>query len=445
MQTTRANMAAHQKAISLDDLCSTFRDAMVMTRKLGYRYIWIDSLCIIQDSPEDWNKEAASMATVYRNATLTLSAACATSGDTGLFQARKPWSGVRMVHNAPGQHPSSYLLAKRPDESFSDEVVDGPLNTRAWCLQERYLSPCIVHFSRTQLFWECQAAVWEESSTATLNALDRFGGHLRDGFLKYLSTFDWKDSQMPVLRQDRADEYSTWYWLVSNYTSRDITYANDKLPAISGLASVFASHRQDEYLAGLWARDLPIGLLWCAELGRSLRRPDRYRAPSWSWAAWDGRISTNYSWDGTVKIENPVAVVRQEGVDPYGKVTAGSLRLRGHLVQSIQLGQKLARGGSSFAWTDANVELVDGNGALVGNGCLDNAAEVDKADRIFCLMIFSVEVGFRPFAPDLLQQRGDWAWCLLLKPAGSEEYVRVGLAQVHKALFLDEMVAITII
>lgn len=130
IQTTQANMEKHKQIIPLEDLCATFRDAIAMTKKLGYQFIWIDSLCIIQDSPVDWEREAACMATIYQNATLTPAAACATSGDTGLFQSRSPPSAVSMSDGGQGQ-TTTYVLQKPHGISFKDEVVDGPLNTCA--------------------------------------------------------------------------------------------------------------------------------------------------------------------------------------------------------------------------------------------------------------------------------------------------------------------------
>ena len=442
IQTTRANLEKHKQIIPLEDLCATFRDAIAITKKLGYQFIWIDSLCIIQDSPADWEREAACMATIYQNATLTLAAACATSGDTGLFQPRNPPSAVSMSDGGQGQ-TTTYVLQKPHGRSFKDEVVDGPLNTRAWCLQERHLSRRTVHFGHTQLFWECQTTVWEEWSRATCSAYDRFSGNLTDGFIKHLSTFPWNKGPTPAQRRDVADEYSTWYSLVSRYSRRAMTVADDKLPAISGLASVFASYRHDTYAAGLWQRDLPIGLLWCADRGQKLTSPAKYRAPSWSWAARDGSTESTYSWDGSIEIEDVAPVIETAGPDPYGRVISGLLGLRGAL-EKINLGRALGQTESNFSWPPANVQLLDNGGKLVGNGALDNSDEVEDSIQIFCLMVFRVEVGFRPFALDRLQQRGDWAWCLLLKPICDQKYARVGLAQVHQAVFSGEKSLITI-
>ncbi|KAI8715249.1 HET domain-containing protein [Fusarium sp. LHS14.1] len=182
-RTTQANLKAQKAGIDLEKLCTTFRDALKMTSKLGYQYIWIDSLCIVQDSPEDWAKEAARMAMVYMNAALTLAAACAISGDMGLFQQRNPVR-VRMTYQGlstddKGNSPEKYYFLKT--KSFREEVTDGSLNSRGWCLQERWLSRRTVHFGHTQRFWECQSTMIEERFPS-----DDRGEH--QGYLKALSS-----------------------------------------------------------------------------------------------------------------------------------------------------------------------------------------------------------------------------------------------------------------
>ncbi|OIW28729.1 HET-domain-containing protein [Coniochaeta ligniaria NRRL 30616] len=450
-QTTRVNVHEHKVAVPFGHLCATFQDAIVITRKLGHRYLWIDSLCIIQDSAEDWDRESAQMAVIYQRAALTLAAACATSGDTGLFQRREPCRSVAMFHkDSSGRVLSSYSLARDNSVGFSTEVVDGPLNTRAWCLQERHLSSRTVHYGQTQLFWECQSAAWQENIRDAFTVLDRFDGELRSGFVKRLSEFPWRGGPMPTRREDTADEYSTWYWLVSQYSRRALTVADDKLTAMSGLASVFASHRRDTYAAGLWERDLPVGMLWCAERGKQLHRAATYRAPSWSWAAWDGEIDTNFSWDGKIEVEDIAIFIELSGSNPFGRVKSGRIDLRGP-IEKINLGQRinpLERGpeGSGFAWHCANIQLLDDVGVGVGEGSLDDPDETQcYDDTTFCLMLFRVEVGFRPLAPACLENKGDWAWCLLLKHVGHQQYARVGLAQVHQAFFSSRTTQISIL
>ncbi|KAK3695869.1 heterokaryon incompatibility protein-domain-containing protein [Podospora appendiculata] len=470
-QTTSTNLQEHKQGIPVQSLNRTFQDAITAARKLGYRYIWIDSLCILQDSREDWTREASRMALVYQNADITLSAACATSGDTGLFQSREgqtssvkvPCSRLRDELDPP-PIPNCYFTVRkkeRRDYTFTKEVAEGPLNTRAWTLQERCLSRRIVHYARTQLYWECQTSIRVESLGSNIipgprERSERFGdmgGALQDGFLKHLlsSASIGRAPDMDLERQKiNINAYSAWYYLLSDYSGRDLTVGSDKLPAISGVARVFAEHRNDTYLAGLWKGDLPSGLLWryaTARLGFQRPLSSSPRAPSWSWACWDGAIITEMDWDGRVEIEDITASVQLVGTDPFGAVKSGSLRFRGPLAPIHKLSQITMPAQQTFGLVDANVQLCDAAGAVFGNGYADSYAEVaDTSSLIFCLMVVSVFVGFSPFSLQVLNAKGKWAWCLMLRETADQQvYERVGIAQVHQSAFSGPKSAITIV
>ncbi|KAM0276006.1 hypothetical protein ACHAQH_007176 [Verticillium albo-atrum] len=443
IRTTSLTLQDHRDGIPLDDLCATLKDSVVMTRRLGFQYVWIDSLCIIQDDAEDWEREGATMASVYRNAAVTLAASCAVSGDTGLFLERNPGLKIKMPYRSPeGEVLGEYYLLHRTAQPFSNEVVDGSLNTRGWGLQERFLSRRILHFGMTQVFWECQTRTWSEAGTDRDVAPDRFDGGWQDqseGFVKHLARYPWKDlagTDSPD-RQARRDEYSAWYTLTDHYSNRDLTVGDDKLPAISGLAHVFRSFREDQYLAGIWRGDLPLGLLWCAEAGKSLERPPKYRAPSWSWASRDGCIQTHRSSNGRIEVEVLDAFAKPRGIDPYGRVTSGSLHLRG-TAAVLRLGKRMIPAASEFSFADSNVQLLDEHEALVGNASLDNHDELGSLKNVICLMLFRVWPEFRPILLKHIMARGDFAWCLLLRPLENPNagvFERVGLAQIHQAVF----------
>lgn len=430
-QTTQANLEAQKAGIDLESLCTTFRDALTITSNLGYQYIWIDSICIVQDSPEDWAMEATRMATVYMNAVLTLAAACAISGDTGLFHQRYP-ERVRMRYQSPSSDdkrnsPEKYYFLEKPtSKSFSQEVTDGPLNSRGWCLQERWLSRRTVHFGRTQRFWECQSTIIEESVPGSKEE--------HRGYLKALSSSIWDaDAFRAVRGLMESSEFSNWYHIVCDYCDRDLTVPDDKFPAISGVASIFGSHRKDRYLAGLWEGDLQVGLLWCSKLGKGLRQLTTFRAPSWSWGSCDGRIHFEFDWDGEVELDIITTSTTLAGQDPYGKILAGFIEVSGFLEQIPNI-SPITNPESKFGWENVNVQLFDLHGGMVGEGSLDTPERLNMIDGLFCLMIFCVENGFRPFSLQTLQARGEWAWGLLLEPVGGQ-YRRVGLAQVHQSLF----------
>lgn len=433
--TTKDNLLAHKAAVPWAGLCRTFQDAMIVTNRLGFQFLWIDSLCIIQDCAEDWRREASRMASIYKYAAITIAAACATSGDTGLFQPRKSSLEVEIpYYTKDGIRDGHYFASDREVKSFRDEVVNGPLNTRAWTLQERHLSRRILHYGRTQLLWECQSTVWEESSEIEHNAYDRFGGDLKDGYLTSLSSLLWRNLDPLAERHEViATPFSTWYWLVSQYSRRLLTFGDDKLPAISGLAREFASCREDLYVAGLWRGDLPVGLLWHSDSGGLLNRANPLRAPSWSWAAWDGPISFESDWDGALDVENVHVAVDLLDSDPFGRTGSGTIRVSG-LLRPIRAAppDNLANG---RGWHSTNASLLNDDGVCVGCGCVDEP-HMNLNKSLYALSIFRVFIGWRPFSPEVLEARGHWTWCLLLKSYGiATTFERVGLAQVDQDFF----------
>lgn len=152
LTTTLANLASRKERIRFDELPLTFKDAVTTTRKLKIPYLWIDSLCIIQDSPSDWEKEAARMAIVYAGSVCTLSALGWEDSNGGFFRvAEKETDFVFRYDLSLG----SQRIRVFPCEP-NDWGLDGPLMDRAWTLQERALSNRILHFSRNELLWECK-------------------------------------------------------------------------------------------------------------------------------------------------------------------------------------------------------------------------------------------------------------------------------------------------
>lgn len=152
LTTTRANLASRKERIRFDELPLTFRDAVATTRKLKIPYLWIDSLCIIQDSPSDWEKEAAKMATIYAGSVCTLSALGSVDSNGGFFRVAEKKRDFVFRYDL---NLGSQRIRVFPCEP-NNWGLAGPLMKRAWTLQERELSNRILHFSEEELFWECK-------------------------------------------------------------------------------------------------------------------------------------------------------------------------------------------------------------------------------------------------------------------------------------------------
>lgn len=155
LKLTKANVDGLKTRIELSELSKTFQDAIAITLELGLCYLWIDSLCIIQDCELDWLREAASMQDIYRNSILTISASGIT--EDGLESLRRePEIGclfvqLRSSKNSPS--PSQCFIYER--FLWYRLVLNSPIARRGWVLQERLLSRRVLHCTDTQLAWEC--------------------------------------------------------------------------------------------------------------------------------------------------------------------------------------------------------------------------------------------------------------------------------------------------
>jgi Heterokaryon incompatibility protein (HET) len=162
--TTVENFRSRQKGFRINDLPRSFRDAIQVTRELGQQYLWIDSLCILQDDKKDWEHEAKHMEDVFSSAYCVIAASSACSSREGFLQRD---IGCRYVQITDASGRRIYVCADMDD--FEDDVNKSRLNTRGWVLQERALSRRTVHFTTKCTYWECGGGVFCEN----LNALQR--------------------------------------------------------------------------------------------------------------------------------------------------------------------------------------------------------------------------------------------------------------------------------
>jgi hypothetical protein len=355
--TTKAVLKAYKEEIPFDSLCKTFQDAITITRKLGFQYIWIDALCIVQDSEEDWREEALKMANIYCSATISLSASIATSGDSGLIHPRDRHRAVELPLRVAEDFPDktlTYSVAPRCLPSFHEEVENGTLAKRAWCLQERVLPLRIIHFGRDQLHWECATTSLSESATTKVNP----SGAVRD-LRKVLaaSAEEWYQRRTEIVKNELPEDgrlkqiygrghYGKWYQMITEYTRREITKETDRMPALAGLAQAWVQRYPEIYACGLWNEDLAVGLLWAgssfyAPYGTpsNLHRPAQRIAPSWSWLSLDGPIEYPLGKLGAVDVERPwfVGAADQETLTTIGGSGPAFVRITGRVQPLVKM------------------------------------------------------------------------------------------------------------
>lgn len=145
----------HLKGIMIQDLPPTFQDAVMVTRSLKHRYLWIDSICIIQGSRGDFNQEAKHMQAIFRQAYCVLAASCAEGQQHGFIKPRYQRSCLKLQQD-PSRPP---IYACDFIDNFQQHALDSPLNKRGWVLQERALARRTIFFTDKQTYWECGAGV----------------------------------------------------------------------------------------------------------------------------------------------------------------------------------------------------------------------------------------------------------------------------------------------
>jgi hypothetical protein len=299
--TTRSTLNERTKQIPFSWLPKTFQDAIRITRAIGIRYLWIDSLCIIQDSLEDWREESAKMGQIYAQSTLTICAAGARDSNEGCFITR-PLPRISACRMNAGFYIAEWIDSM---PLWTPEAID----SRGWCLQEITFAPRVLICGLRMMAWLCNKKATTEQGHMPFTT--KYGPRLNQG--------NWN-----------------WNATVSNYTRRFLSYERDKLVAISGLARHFGRVLGGRYLAGLWEQTLFTDLLWRVDIRDKthlglVRRPQYYRSPTWSWACLDGPII----FPGEDIEERPTYAqvlrvnVELAGADPFGEIMSAYLRITG--------------------------------------------------------------------------------------------------------------------
>lgn len=231
-----------KSGIPLSALPRSFRDAISVVRSMGQNYIWIDSLCIIQDSAGDWTREGMQMGSIYDNAWCCIVASHAHNSTEGCFVTRDSRLLQPCVYDPPPTLRSP-KYGNRPLHLVSvslwkDNVDGAPLNSRAWVVQERLLSSRIVHFGAEQVFWECQELAACESFPAGLprQIIEQVPGmpvRSFNTFKSLLSPFPGAGAAVPPsaltslsvrdAAPDPALAYETWCEIVAGYTQCSLT------------------------------------------------------------------------------------------------------------------------------------------------------------------------------------------------------------------------------
>lgn len=349
--TTSKNLAQHTKqGIPLSELPQTFKDGIFVASSLGFRWIWIDALCICQDFTHELIQEMNRMDQTFQASTLTVFAAAGDDADAGLMSVRDP----RWVK--PCKLAIKATLDGKTTEGAAYISLDGgewthaPLYRRGWyvrravarflwltgyrVLQEQVLAHRGLIFESRQLRWRCLCGTASEAdpsrtSIKKIESIQDMGVSQYDRWILYPEGHDgfnylrmWIQQKNPMPDRtpwQRDNQYDAWYSMVTEYNSRALTHESDVLLALAGLSSAMATTHGCTYYTGLWKEDLQTGLCWfvtdTTRRSSDAQVNDKSSFPTWSWVSQRGNNIKFRGW------ENNHTVIKHEGLSLFEHYT----------------------------------------------------------------------------------------------------------------------------
>ena len=292
----------------------TILDAMTVVRGIDQRYLWVDSLCILQDDDDPEKLEQINnMDQIYGSAILTIVAADATNANHGLEGVREGSRSVMQLAEElrPGFHiMAPTVVPQRLDQS--------PWNMRAWTMQERLLSRRLLIFTGGQVIWYCRGRVMFEDMTAEDKGKEYTPLKwlaLKPQYLGLNTRSGYVDGSIEVTREKvtrivRSGTFNEYSRLVEEYSHRQITYTRDVLNALAGLLHIFELCFKYPVRKGLPEILLDVAILWRPSeqlLSRACKE-----LPSWSWAGWIGRVAYEEPFSSFVGVQGQIVRVPQE-------------------------------------------------------------------------------------------------------------------------------------
>lgn len=425
MKATQKTLEELKRGIPVTKLPQTLQDAVTVSRTLEIQFLWVDALCIMQDSEHDMVRELQLVPFIYRYAFVTISASSAKTVQEGFLHDRGYFYGTSEPFTLPYRSSDGLVgkLLMSEDKMYTDNRTDWqePINHRCWTLQEQMLSPRMLVFEQRQLKFRCTVCSGDGTNgvskddkqgkarslaTDTSATISPKSGHSKSskiGFRDQRSddpvsheavvqepaasepnshqptlnrsaskTHAHKSSSSTspasmapaivnrgrVIQHRRQESWSLWREIVEQYSRRSLSFPQDKLRAMSGLARVVSQKWRIEYVAGLFAQHLPLALCWTRQEFVAMPRlfdtssapiplphvgpaplPSYEGAPSWSWLAAEGEVAYGGQfWDfnrfkSQVEIQK-ISISPRPPFTPYDAMNGGTITLKGRLASA---------------------------------------------------------------------------------------------------------------
>lgn len=380
---TKDRLEVFQQRLPVESLTKNFKDALRICRELGVQYLWIDCLCIIQNSEDDWAAESSKMTSIYSNAFVTISALASGGSSSGIFRdhhsrgsdepglrpppsraVRDPSLGVTVsLDSSPESNQVAFALQANPYfdlESLRWLYEVSPLTKRAWCLQESLLSPRVIFFGEEQVYWRCFDGF--QSADGLPGNQSGYPDKMEVRFAYALQGLSEVAKDPSAGRWSNIYDRGGYYHLIRDYSERNLTKLSDKLPAFSALAERIHANVGGNYLAGLFTANLHSDLIWCrircswVDEMKYAESP-AYVAPSWSWASAYGEVDFPRWYSPCVCHTAPPRQLRlldskiryRDETNRYGQVLPGSSIIVAGLTTRLVLSKQVALGSEGIS------------------------------------------------------------------------------------------------
>ena len=355
---------SHRAGIDVGRFPQTLQDAIYIAKRLGFRYLWIDSVCIVQDDDDDWAEQSAAMTQVYGGARLNISATSGENSEWGILRSI-PQHGIqigrvtvpRVDHygNGEGEEERRDIFVGKPLDVL--DLEDKHLASRGWVFQERLVSVATLHYTDEGMLWECARGIKLEHDQ---------GFHVNDWKKQWKTVMDHAPASASGKQEHSGENGNkeailrSWNEWIAAYSERELYDVKDRLHAIAGVVKTLVHRFGLTYAAGLWQEDIVGGLMWKRfNRTKTLKRFEGDGTPSWSWASVQGRLEyMDVRLKGSLKGPNLEIVgqaeVEEERPGSFGRVSSGRIQVRG-MLQEVLVDKGVHPGVRQREWEEVGV------------------------------------------------------------------------------------------